>query len=342
MNPMNSEQTINPVRSNPAKRDADAFSHRTSNGVKTMRDVLIEEIYKKMSQNDRVFFLSADFGAPALDKLRKDFSDRFINVGIAEQNLINVATGLALENYIVYAYAIAPFLTMRAYEQIRLNLSVSSQIKPVNVNLIGVGAGVSYDVAGPTHHCLEDLTLMRLLPNMTVFSPSDWKLVENFIDYSIDKKMPKYLRLDGKPVPGIYENINDLNIEKGFYELLKGEKICLVSTGYLTHRALAVANELGNVGVVDVFLLKPLNEELLFDCIKKYDYIITIEEGFINSGGLDSLVSKILYDHNSSIKLKRMGFKDKYVFDLGKRDYLHELNNLDEKSIIKTIKEFSV
>ncbi len=188
--------------------------------TKIMRDVLIEEIYKKMSQNDRIFFLSADFGAPALDKLRKDFSDRFINVGIAEQNLINVATGLALENYIVYAYAIAPFLTMRAYEQIRLNLSVSSQIKPVNVNLIGVGAGVSYDVAGPTHHCLEDISIMRILPNMTVFSPSDWKLVENFVNYSIDKKMPKYLRLDGKPVIGIYENINDLNIEKGFYELL--------------------------------------------------------------------------------------------------------------------------
>lgn len=314
--------------------------------VKTMRDVLIEGIYKKMSQNDRIFFLSADFGAPALDKLRKDFGDRFINVGIAEQNLINVATGLALENYIVYAYAIAPFLTMRAYEQIRLNLSVSSQIKPVNVNLVGVGAGVSYDVAGPTHHCLEDISIMRILPNMTVFSPSDWKLVESFIDYSIDKKTPKYLRLDGKPVIGIYENINDLDIEKGFYELLNplagGRKICLVSTGYLTHRALAVANQLRNVGVIDVFLLKPLNEELLFDSIKKYDYIISLEEGFINSGGLDSLVSKILYDHESNIKLKRMGFKDKYVFDLGRRDYLHELNNLDEKSIIKAVKEFSI
>ena len=150
--------------------------------IKTMRDVLIEAIYKKMALDERVFFLSADFGAPALDKLRKDFGDRFINVGIAEQNLVNIATGLALEDCIVYAYAIAPFLTMRAYEQIRLSLSISAQIKPVNVNLIGVGGGLSYDVAGPTHHCLEDISLMRLLPNMTVFSPSDWKLAENFFD----------------------------------------------------------------------------------------------------------------------------------------------------------------
>ncbi len=311
--------------------------------VKTMRDVLIEGIYKKMSENERIFFLSADFGAPALDKLRKDFKDRFINVGIAEQNLINIATGLALENYIVFAYAIAPFLTMRAYEQIRLSLSVSAQTKPLNVNLIGVGAGLSYDVAGPTHHSLEDITLMRLLPNMMVFSPSDWKLAEKLLDWSIDKKMPKYFRLDGKAVAGIYENINDLDIEKGFYELVNppagGEKICLISTGYLTHCALKAVSKLENVGLIDVFTLKPVDEKLLFETLKKYKYIITLEEGFINSGGLDSLISKVLCDNQSNIKLKKMGLKDKYTFDLGSRDYLHKLNNLDEESIIKIIKE---
>jgi len=314
--------------------------------TKTMRDVLIEDIYKKMSGNERIFFLSADFGAPALDNLRRDFSDRFINVGIAEQNLVNISVGLALENYIVYAYAIAPFLTMRAYEQIRLNLSIATQIRPVNVNLVGVGAGVSYDVAGPTHHSLEDISLMRILPNMTVFSPSDWKLVEKFIDYSIDKKTPKYFRLDGKPLPSIYENINDLDFEKGFYELVNpptggpptgGQKICLVSTGYPTQSALKAAKEINGVGVIDVFILKPLNEKLLFEALKKYDWIITLEEGFINNGGLDSLISKILYDNQSNIKLKRLGFTDKHIFDLGDRNYLHKLNDLDEESIINII-----
>ena len=129
--------------------------------VKTMRDALIEQIYEKMYDNDRIFFVSADMGAPALDKLREDFKDRFVNVGIAEQNLVNVSTGLALEGFTVYAYAIAGFLTMRAYEQIRINLALSAQRKEINVNLIGVGAGVSYDVSGPTHHCFEDLTIMR-------------------------------------------------------------------------------------------------------------------------------------------------------------------------------------
>ncbi len=305
---------------------------------KTMRDVLIETIYKRMADDDRIFFLSADFGAPALDKLRKDFPERFINVGIAEQNLINIAAGLALEGNIVYAYAIAPFLTMRAYEQIRLNLSILAQTRPLNVNLIGVGGGVSYDVAGPTHHCLEDIGIMRILPDMTVFSPSDWKLVENFVDYSLNKKSSKYLRLDGKPMPLIYENVSGLDFDKGFYELVEGDRICLVSTGYLTHQALKAAQAVPGTGLIDVFMLKPLKEKPLFEILKKYNYIISIEEAFINNGGLDSLISKILRDNLSNIKLKALGINDKYAFDLGDRNYLHKLNNLDEESIIKEIK----
>jgi len=304
-----------------------------------MRDAFIERVYERMKKNNRLFFLTGDFGAPSLDKLRKEFRDRFINVGIAEQNLINIATGLALEGYIVYAYGISSFLTMRAYEQIRSNLSISSQIKPLNVNLIGVGAGLSYDMSGPTHHCLEDISIMRLLPNFMVFSPSDWKLAESFVDYSINTKIPKYLRFDSKPLPSLYDNVNDLNLENGFYELLRGKKVCLVSTGYMTHQALKAAKKLGNVGVVDAFMLKPLNESLLFEVLKKYEYIITIEEAFRNGGGLDSAISKIFRDHQSNIKIKNLGFNDKHVFDLGDRNYLHKLNGLDEASIIKTIKE---
>jgi transketolase len=309
-----------------------------NNQLKTMRDAFIEAVYERMRENRSIFFLSADLGAPALDRLRQDFKDRFINVGIAEQNLINIATGLALENYVVYAYAIAPFITMRAYEQIRQNLSISSQIKPLNVNLIGLGAGLSYGLSGPSHHCLEDISIMRLMPNFTVFSPSDWKLAKDFVDYSIKVKMPKYLRFDGKPLPLIYGKIDNLILEKGFYELLKGKKVCLVSTGFMTHRALKVAKELQNVGVIDIFLLKPVDENSLFETLKKYEYIITIEEAFINSGGLDSLISKIFRDNQLSVKLKNLGFNDKHIFEVGDRDYLHKLNGLDEESIIKLIK----
>ena len=310
---------------------------------KAMRDVFIEQIYHRMHEDQDIFFLCADFGSPKLDYIREDFKDRFINVGIAEQNLINVSTGLALEGYTVYAYAIAPFLTMRAYEQIRVNLSLHAQLREINVNLIGVGAGLSYDVSGPTHHCLEDISIMRTLPNITVFSPSDWVLAQKFVDYSIRVKKPKYIRFDGKPLAQIYENIDDLTLENGFCEIKKGSEICLVSTGYMTHRAVNVANMLAeddiSVGVIDAFLLKPMNENEFFETVKRYKCVITIEEAFINKGGLDSLVSCVVDSNNSNIKLKRMGFKDAYVFDIGSRDYLHKINNLDEESIIKIIKE---
>ena len=108
-----------------------------------MRDVFLERIFQEMGSDDSIFFVSADFGSPVLDKIRDDFSDRFINVGVAEQNLINISAGLALEGFSVFAYAIAPFITMRCYEQIRVSLALLSEVRPMNVNLIGVGAGYS-------------------------------------------------------------------------------------------------------------------------------------------------------------------------------------------------------
>jgi len=315
-------------------------------GTKTMRDALIDRVYKRMYDDDRIFFLSADMGAPSLDKLRGDFGDRFINVGIAEQNLINVATGLALEGFVVYAYAIAGFLTMRAYEQIRTNLALFSQQKAVNVNLIGVGTGVSYDLSGPSHHCLEDISIIRTLPNIVLCSPADWVTAEKFVPFSINTKKPKYIRLDSKPLPQIYDENEVPDWEKGFCELVKGDDICIVSTGYMTHRALRIANELEerkkNVGVVDIFLLNPMNEELFFNVLSKYRCVVTIEEAFISKGGLDSLISGILRRRKADIKLKSFGFGDKYIFKTGGRDFLSELSCFADRDIIKVIEESGV
>ncbi|MBF0343575.1 MAG: transketolase [Nitrospirae bacterium] len=307
---------------------------------KTMRDAFIERLYDKMAQDEGIFFLAADFGSPALDRVRASFKDRFINVGIAEQNLINIATGLAIEGCTVYAYAIAPFLTMRAYEQIRVNLSLFSELKDLNVNLIGVGAGLSYDVSGPTHHCVEDISIMRLLPNFHVLSPSDWRMAETFVDYTIKHKRPKYLRFDGKPAEPLYDSTDAIDVEKGFCELAAGEKVCLISTGFMTHRALKALEALKDINpcLIDMFMLKPVRDDALFEVLKRYETIITIEEGFINNGGLDSLIANVLNKHQSNIRLRKLGFNDKYVFELGDRQHLHALNGMDEGSIINEVR----
>ncbi|MGA2462867.1 MAG: transketolase C-terminal domain-containing protein [Thermodesulfobacteriota bacterium] len=310
---------------------------------RVLRDILIEEIHKRMETDERIFFLSADFGSPALDSLRDEFKDRFINVGIAEQNLINIAAGLALEGFTVYAYAIAPFLTMRAYEQIRTNLSLLSHIREVNVNLIGVGVGLSYDVTGPTHHCLEDISIMRVFPNMVIYSPSDCSSLSKFVDYSMMVRKPKYIRLDGKALPGIYDDARDFVIEKGFHELVMGNTICLVTTGFMTHKAMRISEGLAGegikVGVIDLFLLNPVNKGLLYDSLKRYKHVITMEEAFIYKGGLDALVSDVLRDNDSNIGFTRFGFKDKYCFDVGDREYLHSMNGLGEKDIMESIRK---
>jgi transketolase len=307
--------------------------------IKISREVVIERIYEYMLVNKNIIFLSDDFGAIALDKLRKKFKDRFINVGIAEQNLINISVGLSLEGFIVYAYGIAPFLTMRPYEQIRVNLSLLSSIKDLNVNLISVGAGLSYDISGPTHHCLEDISIINVLPNFILFSPSDWVLAEKFIDYSINVNKIKYIRLDGKPLKQIYKN-RKIDFEIGFCEIKRGRKVCIVATGYMVHTAIKVAKSCSNldIGIIDIFLLKPFNEELLSKILKKYEYIITLEEGFKNKGGLDTLVWNLINREKLNIKLINLGFENKYIFEVGSREYLHKLNGLDVNSIIKIIK----
>ena len=202
-----------------------------------MRDVFLDKLIVMMENHDDIVFLSADFGAPLLDIIRDKFPSRFINIGIAEQNMINVSTGFGLEGFTVYAYAIAPFITMRCYEQIRVNLAILSQVRTLNVNLIGVGAGYSYVVSGPTHQCLEDLSIMRTLPNIEVFSPADWVTAEHFISYSMKCKKPKYIRFDAQPVPSLYDYDMPPDIEKGFSEIREGDSICVVSTGYMTLKA---------------------------------------------------------------------------------------------------------
>ena len=305
--------------------------------VMTMRDAFIGTLCDRMQTDESIFFLAADLGAPALDRIRKEFPSRFINVGIAEQNLINVAAGLALEGFTVYTYAIAPFITMRAYEQVRVNLAVSSQIRPVNVTMIGLGGGVSYQVSGPTHHCLEDLAIMRLLPNLAVYCPSDWVVAGQLVDRTRATSGPKYIRFDGKALPPLYTNPAVVDLATGFAQLAAGSHVCIVSTGFMSHRAVKVAAARPGTAVIDLFTLKPCAEAALAASLASFRHVITMEEAFINNGGLDSLVSKVTREHELDCRLHPIGFNDRYVFDLGSRDHLHAINGMDETAVVALI-----
>jgi len=308
-----------------------------------MRDVLLDRIWKAMASNTKIFFLSADFGSPVLDKIRADFPDRFVNVGIAEQNLINISAGLALEGYTVFAYAIAPFITMRCFEQIRVSLALLSEVRPMNVNLVGVGAGFSYVMSGPTHQCYEDLTLMRALPNFQVLSPSDHVSAGSLFDVCIKNKKPKYLRLDAQVLPVVYEeNAPDMNV--GFHVHLTGTKVCLIATGFMLHTALKVSKRLSEaglgVGVVDLLDISNFDSEKFERIISKYAGIVSMEEGFRGRGGVDSMLFEFISRSNIDLKVLNIGVQGGYRFELGSREELHEQAGIGQNYVYENVTKF--
>lgn len=312
--------------------------------VKTMRDAFIGKALEAMGSRKDLYFLSADFGAPLLDRMRREHPCRFFNVGIAEQNLINVSAGLAFEGMTVHAYAISAFLATRAFEQIKINLSLHSRVREVNVNLVAVGAGLSYDISGPTHHGLEDISVVNSLPGIDIFSPSDWALAERFHDYALAHKRPKYLRLDGKPLPALYAARPEVGIEDCFCELERGEGVCLLTTGYMTHAGLEAVNLARgkglNPGLVDIFLLRPLDAARLAKTLSRYRSVITVEEGFAGAGGLDAIVRRAL-GGAASPRLTSLGFRRGFVFERGDRRRLHTLNGLDPAALAALIERES-
>ena len=305
-----------------------------------MREILISTIGDLMDRDGNIFFLSADMGAPSLDRIRETFEDRFINVGIAEQNMINVAAGLAMEGFTVYTYAIAPFY-LRTLEQIRINLSLPSQLRDINVNMLALGAGFSYDVSGPTHHCLEDISIMRAMPNVVTVSPADWQTAQSLPGFAAGNPKPKYFRLDGKVLPTLYDSPEHVDFTRGFRQLRQGQRICIVATGVMTHQALKVAKRFGDeVGVIDLFLLDSAKDEALAETLASYSTIITWEEGFAKRGGLDSYISMLIAEKGLADRHLGFGMPDTFDFTPGDRYSLHDSNGFGEDRVTETVKSF--
>lgn len=304
------------------------------NKQKTMRDAFFDQIYDIAIKDRQVMIVSADMGAPSLDKFRRDLGSQFINVGIAEQNMITVATGLALEGKKVYVYAIMPFATLRCYEIIKVDLSLMN----IPVTIVGVGAGFGYDDSGPTHHSTEDISVMRVLPNMTILCPSDTVMTEDFARVSYELKAPSYVRLDRHALPVIYKPGTDFG--DGLSCLRSGRDVCIISTGNMVHRAIEVADKLKehsiDAGVIDLYRIKPVNTKLLLKNISKNKRIVTLEEHLL-AGGLGSIIAEIISDNEVNTSLKRIGVDDKYYYTYGGRGNIQRICGLDTNSVTKTV-----
>lgn len=299
-----------------------------------MRDAFIRELYSRAKVNPNILFISNEQGAISLDQFREDLPKQFINAGVSEQNIISVAAGLALGGKKVIVYSIASFITLRCYEQIKLDLSSMN----LPVTILGVGSCYSYSADGPTHHATEDIAIMRALPNMQIYSPSDSNMAAGLVDISLCSSSPMYIRLDREKLPILYNQNDDFS--SGFSILQEGDDVCILSMGIMVHRAIEVAKELSKnsirAKVIDVYRLKPLNCDAINEAIRKTKKIITIEEHTIN-GGLGSIIAELLVDFDTRIPLKRLAIEDKLLYCYGARDNLHRERGLDKGSIVKLI-----
>ncbi|HOK57306.1 MAG TPA: transketolase C-terminal domain-containing protein [bacterium] len=305
---------------------------------KTMRDSFFDRLYDLAKKDKNIYLISADMGAPSLDKYRRDLKEQFINVGIAEENMVLIATGLSLCGKKAYIYAIMPFVTSRCYEMLKVDLSLMN----IPVTAIGVGAGFGYDDSGPTHHCTEDITIMRVLPNFYIFSPSDSLMAYKFAEITYKLKSPSYVRLDRKILPLIYKEDNDFS--DGLSVLKEGKDFYIIGTGNMTHRAIEVAEELEkyriNAGVIDLYRIKPINEQLLIKIVKNTKGVVTIEEHLL-AGGMGSAVIEVLMDNGINLPVKRFGVKDRYLYAYGGRENIQKICGLDKESVVNGILEWT-
>jgi transketolase len=304
-----------------------------------MRNTFVKTLVKLAEQDERIFVITPDLGFSVLEEFEEKFPDRFLNVGIAEANAISIASGLALSGKIVYVYSIMPFVTMRPFEQIRVDVAYMN----TNVRLVGVGAGVTYGPAGATHHSIEDIAIMRALPNMTVFSPCDPYEVEKITEESISHQGPIYFRLAKKGEPIISNISNKIKIGKANYIKEKEENnIAILFTGNASDIALEVEEILTKNGyssdVVSMHSIKPFDYKALEKIVSSKIYIFTIEEHSI-IGGLGSVVSEYISESQFNPKFKRFALPDEYSHYVGSQFFIREKFGFTSKKISNDILE---
>lgn len=302
------------------------------------RDVFIGEILEAAKRDKRIYFLTADLGAKALDAFRIDCKDQFMHTGISEQNMIDLAAGLAQNGKIVYAYAMAPFVTLRCFEQIKV--AIASMDLPLTV--VGNGVGYSYDDAGPTHYATEDVTCMRSLGGgIEILTPAD--TVSTLAIAKLTHTNPgfRYIRLDRKFLPDVYAEDDVRFLTDGLVEIDSGEDLCIITNGFMVQKAREVRANLERIGhrvaIVDACRVKPIDVEVLRKVLKPYSKIVTLEEHFL-SGGTGGAIVEALVDAGISGKtVKRLGIQDRYFLENGGRLHIQKLAGLDVETVTRTV-----
>lgn len=257
------------------------------------RDAYAKTLEELAGKDARVCVVINDsLSSAKMKDFKSKYPSRFVNVGIAEQNMVGVGNGLANGGMVPYLCGAACFLTARAMEQIKVDMAYSK----ANVRICGMSSGMAYGQLGPTHHSVEDIAWTRILPNLAVVVPADDLETASVMRYSLIHKGPMFLRISRIPVPRVHSENYDFRLGKAV-KLREGSDLTIITNGVLVHRALEAARMLEgegvSVNVLNMSTIKPLDEEAILDAARTTKGIVTAEEGFA-AGGLGGAVAEVL------------------------------------------------
>ena len=295
-----------------------------------MRTAFINQLIEEAKTNDKLFLLVADLGFSVVEPFAEQFPDRFLNVGIAEQNMAGIASGLAMEGYNVYIYSIGNFPTLRCMEQIRYDICYHN----LNVKIIAVGGGYAYASLGASHHATEEIGMLRTIPNLTVLAPGDPLEMKVVTTYTTNYNGPCYIRIGKAGEPEVHSKFNKSlkSINEGdILNVIKGENTAVFSTGaMLDYAANFITENKLNASLYSFPFVKPINRIELTTILNNYKKVITIEEHQLN-GGFGSTILELINDlkeKNHQIKVptvKRIGINNSFYSKAGSQKYLREL-----------------
>jgi transketolase len=305
-----------------------------------MRKTCLNNVFALAKRDERVVFIGSDLGVGVLEDMRQEIPERFFMEGVAEQNVIGMAAGLAMEGFVPYVNTIATFLTRRCFEQVAVDLCLQN----LSVRLIANGGGLVYAPLGPTHLAFEDIAIMTALPNMTVVAPTDADEMSRFMEKSLDWPGPIYIRMGKGGDPIVSKASDGFEIGKAIVLREPGE-IAIIACGVTVGRALRAAEILADkgieCGVINMHTLKPIDHKMVLYVAGSVRTLVTLEEHTLQ-GGLGSMICSLLMDSSEGPhpKVIRMGIPDEFPAGYGSQDTMMESFGLQPEQIAKRIQKY--
>jgi transketolase len=297
-----------------------------------MRTAFINQLIEVAKTNEKIFLLVGDLGFNVVEPFAELFPQRYLNVGIAEQNMAGIAAGLAMEGYCVYIYSIGNFPTLRCLEQIRYDICYHNQ----NVKIVAVGGGFAYGSLGVSHQATEEIGMLRTIPNLVVCAPGDPIEAKAVIVFTANYKGPCYIRLGkaGEPLVHKENSVIDLSLGE-IIKISNNGEVAVFSTGsMLSYVVKFIEQNNIRASVFSFPFIKPINREMLIGIFESYKKIITIEE-HQSQGGFGSAILEIINDLmdekklSKNVSVKRIAIRDIFYSVAGSQEYLRKLAGLE-------------